>query len=406
MLAGLAAVPLAHADGLKHRKHRVDRHIKVASGDLDESSKALRQAAARLAQAQSRLEQAQSYLSTTEAKLTAAKILDRQMQAKLVAAEQQLAQARAAVQASREKVAGQRRTLGELVAESYQSGSPQLMGLSMMLTTQDPAQLTGQLNSVHSVLDKESGVLGRLQAAKVLLTVQERQVHRAEIQVAQRRAAAAANLARKQGLERAAKAAEEEVAGLVTSRAKAKRAAVQANRADMAELRHLKRKQDHLEAMLKARAARLRARALARASAGSLSTAGSNGYLSWPVNGPVTSGFGWRIHPIFGYRSFHDGIDIAAGCGTPIRAPASGRVLQEYYQTAWGNRIVLDLGFHHGVGLAAILNHLSRYAVRAGVHVHRGEVIGYIGSTGWSTGCHTHFTVMANGRPVNPLGWL
>jgi murein DD-endopeptidase MepM/ murein hydrolase activator NlpD len=124
------------------------------------------------------------------------------------------------------------------------------------------------------------------------------------------------------------------------------------------------------------------------------------------VRGPVTSPFGWRMHPIFGYRSFHDGVDIAAACGTPIHAPACGRVLQEYYQTAWGNRIILDFGVLHHVGVGAILNHLSGYAVHTGAHVTRGQVIGYIGTTGWSTGCHTHFTVMVNGTAVNPMNWL
>jgi murein DD-endopeptidase MepM/ murein hydrolase activator NlpD len=81
-------------------------------------------------------------------------------------------------------------------------------------------------------------------------------------------------------------------------------------------------------------------------------------------------------------------------------------VLEEYYQTAWGNRIVINHGFVHGVGLATIINHMSGYAVPTGAHVKRGEVIGYIGTTGWSTGCHTHFTVMANGSPVDPMSWL
>jgi len=132
----------------------------------------------------------------------------------------------------------------------------------------------------------------------------------------------------------------------------------------------------------------------------------SNGFLNYPVQGPVTSPFGWRIHPIFGYRSLHDGVDFGAACGTPIRAAASGRVLEEYFQTAWGNRIIIDHGFHHGVGLATISNHLSRYAVPTGAYVKRGQIVGYVGTTGWSTGCHLHYTVLQNGVPVNPQRWF
>jgi murein DD-endopeptidase MepM/ murein hydrolase activator NlpD len=132
----------------------------------------------------------------------------------------------------------------------------------------------------------------------------------------------------------------------------------------------------------------------------------SSGFLNYPVEGPVTSPFGWRIHPIYGYRSLHDGTDFGAACGTPIRAAAPGRVLEEYFQTAWGNRIIIDHGVHDGVGLATISNHLSAYAVGVGDEVSRGQVVGYVGTTGWSTGCHLHFTVLANGSPVDPMTWF
>ena len=133
----------------------------------------------------------------------------------------------------------------------------------------------------------------------------------------------------------------------------------------------------------------------------------SNGYLDYPVSGPITSPFGWRRHPIYGYRSLHDGIDFGAACGTPIRAAASGRVLERYSQTAWGNRVIIDHGFQHGVGLATITNHMNAPAVVApGEYVRRGQIVGYVGSTGWSTGCHLHYTVLQNGSPVNPFNWF
>jgi murein DD-endopeptidase MepM/ murein hydrolase activator NlpD len=133
----------------------------------------------------------------------------------------------------------------------------------------------------------------------------------------------------------------------------------------------------------------------------------SDGFLNYPVSGPVTSPFGWRTHPIYGYRSLHDGIDFGAACGTPIRAAASGRVLERYSQTAWGNRVIIDHGFHHGVGLATITNHMNAPAVVApGEYVRRGQIVGYVGSTGWSTGCHLHYTVLQNGTPVDPMSWF
>jgi murein DD-endopeptidase MepM/ murein hydrolase activator NlpD len=269
---------------------------------------------------------------------------------------------------------------------------------------------------VQNVLDKEGVVLDRLEATKALLTVQEQQVADAKVAVAAQRKAAAQNLLVKQGLQQQAQAAEASVSNLVSLRATARQEAAKAKAADLAQLHGLQQERDRIATLLKKRAEEARRRALAAArragrSAGSVLGDGgpvhSNGFLNYPVAGPITSPFGWRIHPIYGYRSLHDGIDIGAGCGTPVRAPASGRVLERYFQTAWGNRIILDLGFHHGASLAVIINHMEAPAiVGPGAHVRRGQVIGYIGTTGWSTGCHTHFTVMQNGVAVNPMSWF
>ena len=408
VLASFTALPLATADDLKHKKHKVSKHIARAHEDLDESSAQLRQATAALQAAQTRLSQAQTYLAKTRGQLAAAVVLDRQMQAKLEAAVERLRQARADLDAGREKIAEEERALGEIVVQNYQTGDPALMGLSMVLTTQDPAELTGQLNSVQNVIDKESVVLDRLEASKVLLTVQEKEVEAAKVEVAAQRKAAAENLAKKKVLEAKAEDAEQQVRDLVSLRAEAQSEASKARAADLATLNSLEKERDRIAEILRKRAEEARRRAAAAAAAANASEGPihSNGWLDWPVAGPVTSPFGWRTHPIFGYRSLHDGIDIGAGCGTPIHAPAGGTVIEEYFQTAWGNRIIIDHGLHKGVGLATITNHLSAYAVPQGAHVKRGQIIGYIGTTGWSTGCHTHFTVLQNGSPVNPMKWL
>jgi murein DD-endopeptidase MepM/ murein hydrolase activator NlpD len=121
--------------------------------------------------------------------------------------------------------------------------------------------------------------------------------------------------------------------------------------------------------------------------------------MGLPVHGRLTSGFGSRFHPILGYVRFHDGVDLAASAGTPIVAAADGRVVGAGWRGGYGQQVEIA----HADGLETLYGHMSRIAARAGEMVRKGEVIGYVGSTGLSTGPHLHFEVTRNGRPVNPM---
>ena len=118
--------------------------------------------------------------------------------------------------------------------------------------------------------------------------------------------------------------------------------------------------------------------------------------LIWPVNGPLTSGFGWR------WGRMHEGIDIGVPSGTPIHAAASGTVIYCGWMGGYGNLTVID----HGGGLATAYGHQSSIAAGCGAHVSQGRVIGYVGCTGHCFGDHLHFEVRINGSPVDPLGYL
>jgi murein DD-endopeptidase MepM/ murein hydrolase activator NlpD len=121
--------------------------------------------------------------------------------------------------------------------------------------------------------------------------------------------------------------------------------------------------------------------------------------MGLPVHGRLTSGFGERFHPILGYMRFHKGADLAAPAGTPIVAAADGKVVGAGWHGGYGQLVQIA----HADGLETNYGHMSRVAARIGEFVHKGEVIGYVGSTGLSTGPHVHFEVTRNGRPVNPL---
>ncbi|MGZ2411044.1 murein DD-endopeptidase MepM/ murein hydrolase activator NlpD [Sphingomonas sp. F9_3S_D5_B_2] len=119
-----------------------------------------------------------------------------------------------------------------------------------------------------------------------------------------------------------------------------------------------------------------------------------------PVNGRISSGFGERFHPILGYARFHKGVDVAATWGAPIVAAADGRVVSAGWRGGYGRAVEIA----HASGLETLYGHMSRIAAAPGALVRQGEVIGYVGSSGLSTGPHVHFEVLKGGRPVNPVG--
>ena len=122
-----------------------------------------------------------------------------------------------------------------------------------------------------------------------------------------------------------------------------------------------------------------------------------------PVNGPITSPYGYRINPVMPLlRASTTATTSAPPCGTPIWSAGNGTVLSEYYSSVWGNRLFLNLGLINGKNVTVIYNHLSAYRSHVGQRVTRGQVVGLIGTTGWSTGCHTHLTVMVNGVAGEP----
>lgn len=404
VVLGMVCAPLAHADGdkdLKDKQRQVKKNLKHAHQDLDESSAALRKATARLSAARTELRSARSELSETRGKLATAQVKDRKAQAALAQAEKDLAQARADLESGKAAVKKKNVEVGSMIADFYEQGDPRLASFSSMLNAEDPADITRSLATQDSLVSNETKALDELKAAKILLEVNEENVEDKKDAVATKRREAADNLKVMEGLEARAESQAASVRKLVGQRASAQKGAARVKRRDKAELAKLEAEQDRIEAMLRKRAA-----AAAKKSGNTGPPGPSDGYLSYPVSGPVTSSYGYRVHPIYGYYSLHDGTDFGAGCGQPLYAAADGTVISKYYQTAWGNRLIIDNGHVRGVGLATIYNHATSYTVGVGAHVKRGQVIGYVGTTGWSTGCHLHFTVMVNGSPTNPMNWL
>jgi murein DD-endopeptidase MepM/ murein hydrolase activator NlpD len=122
----------------------------------------------------------------------------------------------------------------------------------------------------------------------------------------------------------------------------------------------------------------------------------------WPVEGWISSSFGYRTSPFTGKREFHKGLDISCPLGTPIYSPAKGVVVNAGRRGAYGLRVSID----HGAGTITRYGHMHRISVKPGQTVTRGELVGYVGTTGRSTGPHLHYEVRLNGLPVDPMRYI
>ena len=126
------------------------------------------------------------------------------------------------------------------------------------------------------------------------------------------------------------------------------------------------------------------------------------GQMSYPSDGEITSGFGWRMHPILGYQRFHSGVDFGADYGSTIRAADRGVVIFAGWYGGYGNAVIID----HGNNITTLYGHTSGLYVSEGQAIERGQPIAAVGSTGLSTGPHLHFEVRQNGEPVDPMAYF
>ncbi|GAW50096.1 peptidase M23B [Nocardioides sp. PD653] len=399
LVVGALALPQAFAsDGkdLRHQQKQAQSQIKHAQHDLDESSSRLRATQAALEKAVRELSDARAAYTVATAKLEAAELRDQEMQAQLQAAEAKLDTAQSDLEQGQSALADQRLRLTDTVTDIYEQGDPQLLAFATLLESQDTADLTRQSEFSDVVVGREARAYDDLHAAEVLLQVRENEVESARDDVEVQREAAAEHLVTMEQLHSDARDAKNAVLTLVGTRRDARADATQARRQDLRDLQEAKRRENHIKQLILA--------AARRAKGGY--TGSTNGLFIPPVTGPVTSPFGYRMHPIYHYWGLHDGTDFGVACGEGMRAIAGGTVIAQYWSDVYGNRLYLSLGQINGKNVTAVYNHASGYRVGVGDRVQQGEVVGYVGSTGWSTGCHLHFTILVNGTAVDPMNWL
>jgi len=261
--------------------------------------------------------------------------------------------------------------------------------LEAVLRSDSIDELFARARLLGDLMQQDNQVLGAIKALKARIEEQKQALEQERVRVSELQREQELATAR---LEKAVDEREASLKELEAARAAKEEVMAAAQREEAA----WRAQEDQLLAESKRVAELLRAASVANP------TKKGKGVLAWPVVGQVTSGFGYRIHPIFHVRKMHTGIDIDAEMGDPVKAAAAGTVVSAGWRGGYGKCVVVQ----HSGGLATLYAHLSVISVTAGDKVKLGQVLGKVGSTGYSTGPHLHFEVRVNGEAVDPLGYL
>lgn len=423
LLVGLT--PAASADPLSDRHDQIKQSIAAARAEVDQETATLTAANDALEASQKQLDEARTRLEGTRAQLQGARDQDAALAARLASEQAALEKARAAVAQARAQVDAQRARTAQAAREAYQ-GRSDVSGLIGVLESRSLGEVQQRLQWDTTIFGSTTARLAKLQALETQLTDAEQDQAAIEASVAADKAAAAENVARISRLEAAAVGQEADVAALVERNQQFQAQAQQALQEDMARYQELVAEESVVETQLAQRVAEALARGGSRDDLGRLVAAGAvstdhaayplvssgpqvalspQGFIR-PVNAKNGSAFGPRFHPILKYWRNHNGTDFGAACATPLYAAQSGTVVTAGVQGGFGNYVVIDHGKIGGASIMTGYAHQSRIAVTVGQQVRMGELIGYVGTTGLSTGCHLHLQVYKNGKPVDPLSYV
>lgn len=419
LVAGFSAPTFGdEKDDIKREQRQNDEKLKDAKDEVQESTKAARDAKLALINANTKLSAAQSRLGQTRGKLAVAQAEDARLRAELDKAEAELKAAEARLEKAERELKQSRGAVESFAVESVMAGDAGLKAFGDLLRGNDPGLFSEQMSAKTSIGDAQVASMQELAASEVMLGIERDKVEGLRDRVADQKQQAEAVVVQMEALTAQAQAQAASVAKLVSARAGAKRTADATLAEDVRLQQELEADRVRLENQM-AEIVRKELEAAERARKkkgggggggggdnGGGTTGDSGGALNRPVNGPITSPYGMRRHPITGVYKLHDGTDFGVGCGVPIRAAAGGTIVSQYYNGGYGNRVILNNGVKRGKSVITTYNHLSRFARGSGAKVKRGEVIGYVGSTGYSTGCHLHFMVLVNGSTTNPMNWL
>jgi murein DD-endopeptidase MepM/ murein hydrolase activator NlpD len=382
LLAAVLAVTALHPASAED----IDQKIADASDDVADASREVKEASRSLEAARSQLPAAQAEVAAAAKEQAAAKKIEvvaaaaaERATAAVLIAQQRVAEAEARIV----EMNGQ---IGDLARAVYTQGP--YAELAAVLDAASPSDFASRLEAVRSVSRSQNKTLAELARAKADLEIANVRAEQSRAQAEEKRRVAAEALAAAAAATRRAEAAQRKVEELIAARKEALRVAEAEKAKVLKQYEAYKREQERL-------------RQVTTSPGGYTGT--PTGNLIWPIPGAVVvQGVGPRTHPVYGYASCHTGVDIRGSYGTPILASAAGKVVEVANGGPYGLHTVIS----HGDGVSVMIAHQSSVAVGAGSIVTQGQVVGYVGTTGWVTGAHLHWEVHVNGVPYDPMGWF
>ncbi|WP_422447244.1 murein hydrolase activator EnvC family protein [Thermoanaerobacterium sp. DL9XJH110] len=364
VFAYAVALPASATDlqELKNKQNIIQKQLSNIRNNIKKVNNQKKDVLSELAVIEQELNKAQQELKATEIKLE-------ETRQKLVKTQREL-------KAAEDQVAEQQDNLNTRIRALYMTGPVDY--IEVLLSASSFPDFLTRLDMVKRIIDSDKNLLAEFRAKKEMVAQKKAELEEQKNQIAQHY--------RKISITRAT------IASRQSDRQKL-----------LAELEEQKREYERQEDQLQEDARRL-AKMIQQMQAKSKRAYIGTGEFRWPVpaSTQVTSDFGWRVHPIFKVRRFHEGIDIAAPTGSDVVAADDGVVIYTGWYGGYGNTVIID----HGGQLSTRYSHLSKILVKEGEKVKKGDRIGLVGSTGWSTGPHLDFGVIKNGQHVNPWNWL
>lgn len=368
----LALIPV-HAnstesiDMLRQQQQQMNQQHRSVVNERDRLTNLQQQAQQNLTGLKQNLQTTDSYIQESESRLQLASQRLQQLENDLAVAQRSY----------------ETRQVATVARLRYLQRSPASQGWAVLLQSQNISDFISRRHQLKLVYQADQQILVKLNAQANSINQQKTQVEEQKNEIA---------LIREQLLaQKADYQTQAESQSELIQRLNSDRLALEAAQ------NQLERESKYLEVLIQQKVA-----AQAKTNSRTSIIIQGTGMFAYPSDAATSSPFGWRVHPVLGYRRFHAGMDFAASYGSTIRAADSGTVIFAGWYGGYGRAVIID----HGKGITTLYGHSSELYVSDGQGVERGQAIAAVGSTGLSTGPHLHFEVRRNGSPVNPADYL